>query len=280
MLYQTPVSGQLNYYAPEKIIYFANYLFNNGEYLRAAGEYQRYAFALNNDLLSDSLLLKIGNCFQLGGDGEMARHTFRQIIEQHPGSSLASLAHYQIASGMYEAGDYLESNAYIHKQLTQLPDGEIRLKMRTLSGVNYLKSRDWKIASNTFSALLAETPQPPMDSLLTELHALSQAGLYLSYKSQIVAGMASAIIPGSGKIYAGRINDGLYSFFVVGLFSWQAYDGFEKDGLRSVKGWIYGAMSSAFYLGNVYGSIVSVKLYNQKLEQELLKKIELHISWK
>jgi len=152
--------------------------------------------------------------------------------------------------------------------------------MNLLVGANYLYERKWGNAHNHFSLLLNNAPQDSIDSTLSILNHLSLKGAQLSYKSPALAGLFSSIIPGMGKIYSGRINDGLYSFFVIGLTAWQAYDGFNRDGNNSIKGWIYGTLGATFYLGNIYGSIVSVKLYNKKLEDNLINQIHVNLMWK
>jgi TM2 domain-containing membrane protein YozV len=90
----------------------------------------------------------------------------------------------------------------------------------------------------------------------------------------MLAGTLSAIIPGTGRIYAGRLTDGLYSLLVIGTTGWQAYEGFQDDGVRSTRGWIYGAVCGFFYLGNVYGSVVAVKIHNDRLELNLLREAD------
>ena len=69
------------------------------------------------------------------------------------------------------------------------------------------------------------------------------------------------------------------------LLSWlehslgRAYDGYSDKGTRSVKGWIYGTIGTIFYLGNIYGSVVAVRIQNERLENDLLKRIEINVKW-
>jgi TM2 domain-containing membrane protein YozV len=107
---------------------------------------------------------------------------------------------------------------------------------------------------------------------------LSFEGKNLSKKNEFLAGFMSAIVPGSGKIYAKRQKDGIISLITILVSSWQAYDGFKKDGIKSVKGWIYSTLSTFFYLGNIYGSIVAVKIHNQQVENKYFHKVELTIN--
>jgi TM2 domain-containing membrane protein YozV len=94
----------------------------------------------------------------------------------------------------------------------------------------------------------------------------------------LAAGFLSAIIPGLGKIYAQRTVDGLYSLLTIGLAGWQAYDGFHKDGLSSFKGWAFGVLGSILYIGNIYGSAVSVQIHNVRIRQKLYDEVRVLIS--
>jgi len=57
------VPAQTNYYTPENILKFADYLMENREYQAAVSEYQRLSYTLGQTLIADSLLLKIALCY-------------------------------------------------------------------------------------------------------------------------------------------------------------------------------------------------------------------------
>jgi len=106
----------------------------------------------------------------------------------------------------------------------------------------------------------------------------AEKGLYLERKSELLAGLSSAVIPGAGKAYCGHSTDALFSFIMVGLMGWQAYENFREDGIGSVRGWIYGTIGGVFYLGNIYGSIAAAKIYNEQQENKLLDKLKFSIN--
>ncbi|MBD3373616.1 tetratricopeptide repeat protein [candidate division KSB1 bacterium] len=271
--------AQPNYYSPSNIYLFSEHLFQNGDYLRAAGEFQRYLFFPSTQN-SDSIFFKIGLCYELSREPEQAINYYKKIINNYQNSNLFDAAHYEIANTYFQSGKYNESINYISNNIQRISSPRGYFRMNLLVGVNYLYQGKWETAHNHFSSLFINEPQDSVDSTLSMLNHLAQKGAHLSYKSPACAGLFSSLIPGMGKIYSGRINDGLYSLFVVGLTAWQAYDGFNKDGTDSIKGWIYGTFSTTFYLGNIYGSVVSVKLYNKKLEDNLINQIDIDLMWK
>jgi TM2 domain-containing membrane protein YozV len=86
-------------------------------------------------------------------------------------------------------------------------------------------------------------------------------------KSPVVAGLLS-IIPGMGKIYAGRKADGLISLAFISTTGFITYRMFSKGGITSSPGWIYGFLSCGFYIGNIYGGQNAARQYNKKLKAE------------
>ena len=85
----------------------------------------------------------------------------------------------------------------------------------------------------------------------------------IRYKSPFIAGMFSAIIPGAGKFYANRKKDAIFSFVLTVAAAYQSYRAFNKNGIGSVVGWVYGGLASGFYIGNIYGSVQAAKKTNQ-----------------
>ena len=61
---------------------------------------------------------------------------------------------------------------------------------------------------------------------------------------------------------------------MVGGTAFQAYRGFNNEGLSSTSGWIFTALSSGFYAGNIYGSAKSAQVYNQNFWLEIDKDAE------
>src|SRR5690606_34174570 len=75
------------------------------------------------------------------------------------------------------------------------------------------------------------------------------------YKSTLTAGILSALIPGTGKIYTGQISEGLTAFVITSLFTFISYNNFKHD--HDIRGWIFAGTGALFYAGNIYGSAVS-----------------------
>lgn len=98
------------------------------------------------------------------------------------------------------------------------------------------------------------------------------------HKSPALASIMSAIIPGSGKIYAGDWKNGLMSFLYVAASSFNAYRGFRKHGVNSGYGWIYSSLGFCFYAGNIWGSHKEALRFNKRKKKILEEKVDNIIS--
>lgn len=84
-------------------------------------------------------------------------------------------------------------------------------------------------------------------------------------KSPLLAAAASAVVPGLGKIYAGKTGEGIAAFLLVGALGAITAEHWVKDGPRDWKTIVPGIMCAGLYLGNIYGSYMSVSIVNNDI---------------
>ena len=267
---------QTDYYSPENIYRFAEYLYQTGDYQAAANEFQRYIFSVHDSSRVDSTLLKIGVCYQKEGDPDLSISFYQNLLKSTSTTVLRDQAHYLTAKTYLHTGDYDKSALYIDKNLSAVSSGKVNFQMQKLLGIDYLYQQQWMDARQQFSILLNSEYS---DTTILRLNKFADEGERLDHKYPFMAGLLSTIIPGSGKVYAGRWEDGLFSFVSIGFYAWQCFDGFHRDGKRSTKGWVYGIMGSVFYLGNIYGSVIAARLQNERTRDEFIHKLDLEIKW-
>lgn len=111
---------------------------------------------------------------------------------------------------------------------------------------------------------------------------------FLSYKKLLeefkprsgwIAGIMSAILPGSGKIYAGKTGEGVAAFLIVGSLGLLGWENYNKDGFLNWKTMIAGGIFTVYYAGNIIGSVKAAERYNHAYTQALDHRIlfDLHI---
>jgi tetratricopeptide (TPR) repeat protein len=202
---------------------------------------------------------------------------------------------YQALAGLYnETGEFgLAEDCYRH--LLEIYDGSDKVyrsyleflyqnqyhdKLRYIIQTNNF-DQSWSqflLASSYFkeglfdSSLSISTILP--EEIGGKLKRYSIEGLELKPRSPALGGILSAIIPGTGKIYAGRLLDGMQAFSVVLAPAYNAYYHFSKTGTSSVQAWIWTAVASWFYLSDIYGSVKAVIEYNDMQKYKIIERYE------
>ena len=142
------------------------------------------------------------------------------------------------------------------------------------------------------SAALLENNTPAADSLLrmvrgsSLIYAPQWERMELHYnrlvefkpKSYLMAGLLSGVLPGAGKIYAGQKGAGTSSLLLIGAMAAVTLENGYKTGWKRWNTLLAASVFSVFYVGNIYGSIVSVKVYRERFFDELDRAILLDIN--
>lgn len=98
-------------------------------------------------------------------------------------------------------------------------------------------------------------------------------------RSPWVAGALSAVVPGLGKVYAGNLGEGIASFLLTGSLMAITAENWIKESPTNWKTIVAGLLSAVFYVGNIYGSVASVKInlndFNHRNNVQIL--YDIHI---
>lgn len=97
-------------------------------------------------------------------------------------------------------------------------------------------------------------------------------------KHSFLAGLFSAIIPGTGKLYSGKPREAIYSFLPVVLNLAQAYEGYYFENTKSPHLYVFGAVGTVFYASNIYGSTKAAKRKNNETYFRIKSNIEFEIA--
>ena len=87
-------------------------------------------------------------------------------------------------------------------------------------------------------------------------------------KSPWLAAGLSAIVPGAGKIYAGKTGQGVASFLAVGSLAAITAEQWKHNGIGNWRTILAGSLCTVFYIGNIYGSWMSVSVNLQEVNDE------------
>lgn len=258
LIYSQPI----DFHSAKNIKLFADYLFCDKDYLRAIDEYDKYLSLVEDD----SLRFKIALGFSLMNDQKTA---FQKLVlikdtspfyEQSKIERLKSLYLLKNDLSFFSLADSLIDSVYKYsKEVWQLRNAALLLAFKELPEKEIFllpfETEDKKILSDFFD--FKKNP---------------------SYKSEVIAGILSGIVPGAGKIYTKNYGDGITAFLLTGLFTYLSYTNFEHD--HQTRGWIFTALATGFYLGNIYGSVASAQIFNAKLNFEFSEGVNFFLEQK
>ena len=252
---------------------FGTYLLNSGQAQLALWEFERLNFYYPG---RDSVQLQLFSAYRSAKAYDVA---YVNLITMFPGLlSVGKTAEsvsdeHQLPTNMAFHKEYIRLSFHTqrHSQLEYfLVQPEIESKLTTDYRINMLVGtrilqKKWVVAKEN----VLEYP-----SLHPSLRDIVNSNTSTRKKSKWLAAGMSAVVPGSGKVYAGKWKDGLVSLLFVSANAFSSYRGFEAKGINSFYGWFFGSVGLGFYIGNVYGSYKSAKKANQEKEVELLKRAE------
>ncbi len=184
-------------------------------------------------------------------------------------------AHFFAAYNQIYLGNYFEANK-IFIQMNIQKEPYLSLQNFELSGMEMLQGNwlDGKILLGKVNHNNATLNQQVI--AIEEIYKENENH---RSKSPVLAGIMSGIIPGSGKIYAGKTGAGIASMIGTIGFGLIAWENYHKAGIKNAKTIIFGSIFAVNYISNIYGSIISVKVIENEYENALHNQIlfQLHI---
>lgn len=170
----------------------------------------------------------------------------------------------------------LDSATDILQPLSLTDSTRRELRSLQLAGIALLK-RDYPAYRNieqqfTYSSYIDSKEERRMKDYYDKLSGFKR-------RSPVLAGLYSAIVPGLGKIYAGKKNQGIAAFLPVISLAALTYEAYRKDGVKSARFIGFGTLFTVFYVGNIWGSTLAVKIRRNEFYKEYDTKIlfDMHI---
>lgn len=254
-------STTFDFHSPENIKKFADCLFCEGDFLRAVEEYSNIQPALRNDTINFKIML----CYsQLNLYYETKIRYLDRNFSEFSGE----------AQKLYLKNSFLLDPSDFH---TTASTNSFPFEMDVEVSNYFLKLRSIYYIENHINGIAKEDLLKPFDVIQrSEIESLYNLSVNPGYRSPTLAGMLSAVIPGSGKMYVGEWGDGITALLATGLLAFLAYDNFEAD--HKTRAWIFTGLGAFFYAGNIYGSIAAAQIFNARINFEFSEGIKLFLE--
>jgi len=251
---------------------FTKHLFQLKEYREAASYLSGIGNSYQDTTKLDSIQYYIGTAHYHLKDIQSSLEAYQRITFQSPFFDQSRLL---IGFQLAYSGQYAKSAESL---VNYSPGDSLMIDTRAveLAGL-YLLSRDYpnyEAVSKGFNGryFQLKSSEDAFSGYYESLKAFNP-------KSPFLAGTLSAILPGAGKIYAGKTGQGIGNMLLTGLFALQTWESYKKDGLKSARFIIFGSLLGVSYVSNIYGSVFSVKIrkdeFNEEINNAIL--IDMHV---
>lgn len=248
---------------------FAGKLMKEGEFYRAITEYKRFISYYSDNPLVPTAYFNIGMAFFKGEKWDEARRAFIDYYQEFPEDKLVPQALFLIAQSDYQKGDYETALKEYMELGVRYSDQEIGHRAKYMVGWVLIKMRSWENAKQIFDQI--DFGSPFYDSA-QKLGGELQRAQALPRKDPPLAGVLSAVIPGTGQFYVGRYKDGLMALLVNGGFIGGALEAFHSG--QDVLGGLLVFLGFSWYTGNIYSAVNSAHKYNRDQEDSLIMDLQ------
>ena len=255
--------------------YFADSLFQEGDYLNAAHEYKRLLFLHPDTPRIDFIAFRVAASYQNAGKLENAIRAYQLLIDTYPKSILVERAKNNIAQCHVLLGDSQQGLASLKQFLSEHKGSSLAPRVQFTIGMLHVDKGEWAQASRAWSDVYSTYPESSFAKVSDRLARTIKNADTLPHRSPTVAGVLSALIPGSGQIYSGRTVDGLYTF--VGMVVLGSAGLYYADQERYEVAIPVGVLSVFFYGNGIYQSIQSARVFNVRYEEQFRNRLQQEI---
>jgi tetratricopeptide (TPR) repeat protein len=254
----------------------ADAFMEEGEYYRAVTEYKKFLILFPDSAKADYAAFAIGMAYFKGEDYGAAARSFLAVREKYPESGYAIPAGYLEGSSQWKLKNYDRARAALETLAEQHPESEYAPRSLVVICLAALDENKAEVSRQALERFLDRYARHRGSENVSEALTLLDLYQQLPEKSPVLAGVMSAILPGSGYIYAEHYGDGITAFLINGLFIAGTVTSIHQENY-AVAG-IVGGVGVPFYLGNIYGSANAVKKWNLAVRNKIIQKIHSTLS--
>ena len=255
----------------------ADAFMEEGEYYRAVTEYKKFLILFPDSDRADYVLFRTGMAYYHGEEYESSARTFAVIVEKYPESALAARSQYFEGLSYWKGKKYKEAKRTLDTLASSRSDSEYAPLALVAEAMLALDQEHIYVSRHNLETLVRYYPDYPGSRKAKEAIKLLDEYQDLPRKSEVLAGVMSAVVPGSGYFYAGHYGDGITAFLINALAIAGTVTGIHQENYALAG--IVGGIGLPFYFGNIYGSANAAKKWNIAVRKELQNKIQVTLNY-
>ncbi len=248
----------------------------DGEYYRAITEYKKLPILFPQSRKLDEALFKVGLSYYRGGEYSSALKTFSSVRESFSTGGFAAASRYYEGLAYFKLRQYGYANRTLEDLIEQAPASDYAARARAARSAIALEEERIAASREELERLMQDFPQHPSANKAKDALSLLSGYEQLPERSPVLAGIMSAVIPGTGYAYAGQYGDAVTAFVVNGLFIAGAATAAHQKNYSTA--YLVGALGLPFYGGTIYGSANAARKWNLGVRAELQHKYYATLS--
>jgi len=255
----------------------ADAFMNEREYYRAITEYKKFLILFPESDKADYALSRIGMAYYHGEEYEASARTLANLREKYPESGYAPEAQYFEGLGYWKLKKYANAKTALEGVAASYPDSDYAPLALVADTMLALDQDNVHTGRQGMEKLVAAYPDYPASMRAEETLGMFDQYQSLPRKSEILAGFMSAVVPGSGYIYAEHYGDGITAFLINALAIAGTVTAVCNENYAVAA--IVGGIGLPFYIGNIYGSANAAKKWNIAVRNELRDRISVTLDY-
>ena len=255
----------------------ADAFMEDSEYYRAITEYKKFLILFPESDKADYAFFKVGMAYYHGEEYESSAKALTSLSEKYPTSDYAPEARYFEGLGYWKLKKYQKARAALEGVAASYPDSKYAPLALVANAMLALDQDNVNASRQGMEKLIQTYPDDPGSLGVKEALRLLDQYQNLPRKSETLAGIMSAVVPGSGYIYAEHYGDGITAFIInalaiAGTITAVYHENYAVAG-------IVGGIGLPFYFGNIYGSANAAKKWNIAVRNELRNRISVTLHY-
>ena len=247
---------------------FAQALFNEGRFIRAAAEFERFVSFFPEDPRVSAAQHKTAEAYFKAEQFQEAGIVCKTAIEKNPYAASTAKIYILLGRSQAKLNDFNQALVTLHNLLSIYQEPAIRDEARYLGAWIFIETGQSPKARHWLNEISPQNRERYDIEVLTS--ELSTTDI-ISHKDPRLAGFF-AVVPGAGHLYAGRYQDALVSFLLNTLTIWASYEAFDDD--QPALGGLLGLVALNFYAGNIYSAVNSAHKFNRRATEEFIDSLK------
>ena len=249
---------------------YAESLFSGQQYLKAAEEYQRFAFFFKDHPKNRIARFRSGESFLLANNPSQAIQILQSLISEGKDDPLSMEAFFLQAECYLQLNSPTQAVVQLNNIIALSDDTATDDRAYYRIAWIQIEITNWEGAKKAFDRMSATGRQRHGVDHLEQALAGAET---IPTKSPGLAGTLS-IVPGGGQLYCRRYQDAFIAFVLNAGFIWAASDAFDND--QNGLGGLLSFVGLGFYMGNIYGAVNDAHKFNRQQTRQFVDELRQH----